>query len=100
MFFGQHNWRASEPKPTDLWMTKGWGKETLAVQLKNKAAVEADSESDSDSDDEPENRQNVQWTVTADLGELDDHATLLRESDKGYAEGKSKFHGWTNPLGW
>lgn len=24
----------------------------------------------------------------------------MREADKGYAEGKSKFHGWTNPLSW
>ena len=38
--------------------------------------------------------------MTPDLGELDDHATLLREADKDYEVGKAKFHGWTNPLGW
>ena len=30
-FHNQHNWKANEPKSTDLWMTKGWGKETLAL---------------------------------------------------------------------
>jgi len=29
-----------------------------------------------------------------------EHVVVEREADKGYAEGKSKFHGWTNPLGW
>ena len=82
-FHVQFNRRAGEPGA--LWMTRYWGKETLATQLK---------------DDVPTDLQNVQWTQTADLGELDDHATLLRESDKGYADGKSKFHGWTNPLSW
>ena len=76
---------AKEPKPTNSWMTKYWGKETLALQTAD--TVPADS-------------QNVQWSVSADLGELDDHATLLRESDKDYLIGKAKFHGWTNPLGW
>ena len=78
-------------------MTRYWGKETLAhekfaepnpfwaVQLK---------------DDVPADLVNLQWTQTADLGELDDHATLLRESDNDYLKGKAKFHGWTNPLGW
>ena len=45
-------------------------------------------------------KSDMKWTQTADLGELDDHATLLRESDRDYSVGKSKFHGWTNPLGW
>ena len=84
-FHVQFNRRAREPKPTDLWMTHYWGKETLATQLK---------------DDIPADYQNVQWVQVPDLGELDDHATLLRESDKGYAVGKAKFHGWTNPLSW
>ena len=84
-FHVQFNWNAKEPKPTDLWMTKNWGKETLALQLK---------------DNVPADDQNVQWMVTPDLGELDDHATLLREADKDYEIGKAKFHGWTNPLGW
>jgi hypothetical protein len=82
-FHVQFNRKASEPGA--LWMTKYWGKETLATQLK---------------DDVPADLTNLQWTQTADLGELDDHATLLRESDKGYEVGKSKFHGWTNPLSW
>lgn len=84
-FHVQFNRRAGEPKPVDSWMTKYWGKETLATQLK---------------DDVPADYENVQWKQTADLGELDDHATLKRESDKDYLIGKAKFHGWTNPLGW
>jgi len=47
-----------------------------------------------------QSKSDLKWAVTPDLGELDDHATLLREADKGYSEGKSKFHGWTNPLSW
>mgnify|MGYP000032125368 CR=1 FL=1 len=47
-----------------------------------------------------QSKSDLKWEVTADLGELDDHATLLRESDKDYAIGKAKFHGWTNPLSW
>ena len=47
-----------------------------------------------------QSNSDLKWEVTADLGELDDHATLLRESDKDYAIGKAKFHGWTNPLSW
>ena len=82
-FHLQFNRKATEPK--DLWMTKYWGKETLALQT---------------ADTVPADAQNVQWEVTADLGELDDHATLNRESDKDYLIGKAKFHGWTNPLGW
>lgn len=42
----------------------------------------------------------LKWEVTADLGELDDHSTLLREADNDYLKGKAKFHGWTNPLSW
>lgn len=38
--------------------------------------------------------------MTPDLGELDDHATLIREADNDYLKGKAKFHGWTNPLSW
>ena len=97
-YHGQHNWRATEPvATTDNWMTKYWGKEPLAVQVDNESD---ESDSESESDDEPENHQNVQWKQTADLGELDDHATLRRESDNDYLIGKAKFHGWTNPLGW
>ena len=84
-FHQQFNWRAKKPQPKDLWMTKYWGKETLALQL---------------NDDVPADAQNLQWQVTPDLGEMDDHATLLRESDKDYLIGKAKFHGWTNPLSW
>jgi hypothetical protein len=84
-FHVQFNRRAKEPKPTDSWMTHYWGKEIIATQLK---------------DDIPADYQNVQWVQVPDLGELDDHATLLRESDKDYMIGKAKFHGWTNPLGW
>ena len=47
-----------------------------------------------------QSNSDLKWQVTPDLGELDDHATLLRESDKDYEIGKAKFHGWTNPLGW
>ena len=79
----QFNRKADEPGA--LWMTRYWGKETLATQVK---------------DDIPADNLNIQWTQTPDLGELDDHATLLREADKGYEVGKSKFHGWTNPLSW
>jgi len=32
-FHQQFNWRAKAPQPKDSWMTKNWGKETLAVQL-------------------------------------------------------------------
>ena len=93
-FHVQHNRKATIPKASESWMTKYWGKEPLAVQLRS-------DESDSDSDDdEPENQQAVQWQVTPDLGEMDDHATLRRESDNDYLIGKAKFHGWTNPLGW
>jgi len=68
----------------------------------------SDSDSDSDSSDSSSGsesegeheQQNIQWEVTADLGELDDHSTLIREADNGYLNGKAKFHGWTNPLGW
>lgn len=45
-------------------------------------------------------KSDMKWAVTPDLGELDDHATLLRESDNDYLKGKAKFHGWTNPLSW
>ena len=43
-----------------------------------------------------------EWMVTPDLGELDDHSTLLREWDNPeYLEKmKPKFSGWTNPLSW
>jgi len=61
---------------------------------------DSDSDSEEESDDEPEESSNIQWEVTADLGELDDHATLLREADNDYLKGKAKFHGWTNPLSW
>jgi len=47
-----------------------------------------------------QSNSDLKWEVTADLGELDDHATLLREQDNDYSIGKAKFHGWTNPLGW
>merc|ERR1719454_2736363 len=30
-FHGQFNWRAKEPQPVNSWMTKYWGKETLAL---------------------------------------------------------------------
>lgn len=45
-------------------------------------------------------KSDVKWSVTPDLGELDDHSTLRRESDNDYLVGKAKFHGWTNPLSW
>lgn len=111
-FHGDFNAKAREPKPAvDSWMTKYWGKETLALQMKDKnKGEETDSSSDSDSDSDSSDdssgsesegeQQNVQWEVTADLGELDDHSTLIREADNGYLNGKAKFHGWTNPLGW
>lgn len=47
-----------------------------------------------------QSNSDLKWKQTADLGELDDHATLRRESDNDYLIGKAKFHGWTNPLGW
>lgn len=84
-FHGQFNAKATEPSSS--WMTKYWGKEPLAVQLRDKAEESSDSDSDSsdsdsDSDDEePKNKQNVQWKQTPDLGELDDHSTLYREYD-------------------
>ena len=42
------------------------------------------------------------WMVTPDLGELDDHSTLLREWDNPeyLSAMKPKFSGWTNPLSW
>lgn len=42
----------------------------------------------------------LKWTVVADLGELDDHATMYREFDKDYSTGGAKISGWTNPLSW
>lgn len=44
----------------------------------------------------------LKWQVTPDLGELDDHSTLLREWDNpDYLSAmKPKFSGWTNPLSW
>jgi hypothetical protein len=35
----------------------------------------------------------------ADFGDID-YAVVEREADNDYLKGKSKFHGWTNPLGW
>ena len=98
----QFNQAAREIKPKDLWMTKYWGKETLAVQTSDNNAEESDSSDSDSSDDEPENQNDVQtkWTVTADLGELDDHATMYREFDKDYSIGGAKTSGWTNPLSW
>ena len=34
-----------------------------------------------------------------DFGEADP-AVVEREADNAYLAGGSKFHGWTNPLGW
>lgn len=116
-FYQQFNQgsRVSQPAQSDSWMTKYWGKEPLAVQLKNKEKEESDSDSSSDSSDsdseeednktlhkKPVDKKNVQWQVTPDLGELDDHATLLREWDNpDYLSAmKPKFSGWTNPLSW
>ena len=43
----------------------------------------------------------LKWKVEADLGELDDHATMFREWDSpDYLKGKKKFSGWSNPLSW
>lgn len=103
-------------------MERNWGKghtaphhldsDLLNVQLKEESDSDSDSSSDSDSesDDEeqqpqkkaenkPKDKKNVQWQVTPDLGELDDHSTLYREFDMDYPE-KAKFSGWTHPLGW
>jgi len=111
-FYTDFNKGIQQPKPIDNWMIKYWGKEPLAVQLKNKEDSESESSdsSDSDSDDEdnkqmskkPADKKNVQWQVTPDLGELDDHSTLLREWDNPeyLSAMKPKFSGWTNPLSW
>ena len=99
-FHQDFNWRASEPTQAQSWMTKYWGKEPLAVQLKEEEGSDSESDAEeSDSDDEHD-QMNVQWKQTPDLGELDDHATLYREFDMDYEIGKAKFSGWTNPLGW
>lgn len=34
-----------------------------------------------------------------DFGDID-HLVIGREADNAYLDGKAKFHGWTNPLGW
>ena len=78
-FHTQFNRKAKEPKTSRLWLNRYWP-----------GSVH----------DGPVDSSNVMWQVSPDLGEMDDHSTLLRESDKGYLVGKSKFHGWTNPLGW
>lgn len=117
-FYTDFNKGIPQPQPSDSWMVKYWGKEPLAVQLRNKEESDSDSDSssdssDSDSDDDkpenkkteekkPEDKKNVQWMVTPDLGELDDHSTLYREWDNPEYLGamKPKFSGWTNPLSW
>ena len=44
----------------------------------------------------------LQWHVSPDYGELDDHV-IYREADGAFYDEKgngSKLSGWTNPLGW
>ena len=43
--------------------------------------------------------EEAEGPTKVDLGDID-HLVVEREADKGYLEGKAKFHGWTNPLGW
>ena len=74
------------------------------MQIRNHEESESESsDSDSDSDDDqPQHKVNVQWHVTPDLGELDDHSTLYREWDSPdyLNKMKPKFSGWSNPLSW
>ena len=44
----------------------------------------------------------LQWHVSPDYGELDDHV-IYREADGAFYDEKgngTKLSGWTNPLGW
>ena len=79
----QHNPYAPEPRYAFAYTAK---EDRRNMDPANSVLVQSESD--------------LKWQVTPDLGEMDDHATLLRESDNDYLKGKAKFHGWTNPLSW